>query len=229
MNNVKDFFQAILDWSEIWALLIPLIVLRTRQNQPLYLKPVIVYLWLALIINSVIDILAQYNLGKSEEDQVGNNVYYNIHSIVRFACFSYFFISLGQPYFSKLKKMLPVISLLFIIIIFGFVDKFFNKDALSGNLLSTEAYMLLIYCLLYYLSELRDEIEIFRSEKPFWVVTGLSIYVVINFFVFLFYNPLLNIGKINFAIQIWNVHNIAYIIFTIFITKAFYVSNPDRK
>ena len=58
----------------------------------------------------------------------------------------------------------------------------------------------------------------------FWVVTGLSIYVVVNFFVFLFYLPMIYVDP-KLAENIWNVHNIAFIIFCLFITKAFYGSN----
>ena len=76
--------------------------------------------------------------------------------------------------------------------------------------------------MLYYLAELKDENDLFNSPH-FWVVTGLSIYVVVNFFVFLFYGPMLNVD-IHLAVNIWNVHNIAFIIFCFFIGKAFYGS-----
>ena len=55
----------------------------------------------------------------------------------------------------------------------------------------------------------------------FWVVTGLSIYVVINFFVFLFYVPLLTENP-DLADRMWSIHNLAYITMCIFIAKAFY-------
>jgi hypothetical protein len=47
--------------------------------------------------------------------------------------------------------------------------------------------------------------------------------VVINFFVFLFYVPMIK-QDLKMADNIWNVHNIANILLCIFITKAFYVS-----
>jgi hypothetical protein len=101
------------------------------------------------------------------------------------------------------------------------VEDFGNPDHLSGNLLSAEAYVLLIYCMLYYLAKLRDEVDDITSGADFWIVTGLSIYVVVNFFVFLFYVPMINQdGKL--ADNMWNVHNIAYIFLCLFITKAIY-------
>ena len=80
----------------------------------------------------------------------------------------------------------------------------------------------MIYCIQYYLSELRDDSDAFSRKKVFWIVTGLSIYVVVNFFVFLFYVPMLTQDP-NLADNMWNVHNLAYIILCIFIAKSFYV------
>ncbi|CAN5184168.1 hypothetical protein BH20BAC1_BH20BAC1_14220 [soil metagenome] len=63
--------------------------------------------------------------------------------------------------------------------------------------------------------------NVMGHTKDFWVVTGLSIYVVTNFFVFLFYTPMLN-TNLNLAMKMWNVHNTAFILLCIFISKAIY-------
>lgn len=217
---MSKFLQLILDWSEVWALLIPLIVLLFKRKQPHFLKPVIIYLWLALLINLMIDVIMVYKKYFPDWLQ-SNNPYYNIHSVARFACFSIFFIQLPQTSFTTLKKLLAILSVVFILINFSFFDNFFNPEHLSGNLLATEAYLLLVYCMQYYLSELRDDNNALASGPDFWIVTGLSIYVVINFFVFLFYVPMIDTAP-SLADNIWNVHNIAFIIFCIFITKALY-------
>lgn len=116
--------------------------------------------------------------------------------------------------------------MVFIIINFVFYENFFNYNILSGSLLAVEAYLLLIFCMEYYLSELNDEVENLLSSKNFWIVTGLGIYVVINFFIFLFYVPMIRENQL-LAAQMWNVHNVAYLIFCILIAKSFYapVSN----
>ena len=98
-----------------------------------------------------------------------------------------------------------------------------SGEGYGSNLLAAEAYLLLIYCLLYYLSKLRAEDSDVSRGADFWVVTGLSIYVVVNFFVFLFYVPMIKFDS-NLAERIWDVHNIAYIILCILITRAFYES-----
>lgn len=217
MNN---FLSSILDWSEVWAPMIPLLVLLFHRRQPVYLKPVIIYLWLAWLLNIIIDfiwILKKYLPYWLQS----NNPFYNIHSIIRFICFSIFFIRLPQTSFVRFRKMLAIFSVIFIIINFSLFEHFLNPEHLSGNLLSAEAYLLLAYCMQYYLAELRDDGDDLASGPYFWVVTGLSIYVVVNFFVFLFYVPMDSTnGKL--ADNMWDVHNIAFIIFCVFITKAFY-------
>ena len=215
-----NLFQSALDWSEVWALLIPLFVLLFKRERPRFVKPIIIYLWLALAINVLIDaiwVFKQYFPAWLQS----NNPYYNIHAIARFACFSIFFILLPQASFGKLKKLLVAGSVVFILVNFIFFENFFNPDHLSGNLLAAEAYLLLIYCMQYYLAELRDDSTAIFGGPDFWIVTGLSIYVVTSFFVFLFYLPLLNFDPM-LADRMWNFHNIAFIIFCIFITKALY-------
>ena len=219
---MSKYLLLALDWSEVWALLIPLAVLLFRRRQPAILKPVIAYLWLALLLNCIIDAIMVYRHTLPVWLQ-SNNPWYNIHALVRFACFSIFFIKLPQPSFTPLKKALVGVSVIFIIINFGFFENFLNPDTLSGNLLAAEAYLLLIYCMQYYLAELRNDDKPMVSGADFWIVTGLSLYVVTNFFVFLFYLPLLTVNP-GLSVNMWNVHNIAFIIFCLFITKALYGS-----
>lgn len=218
-----DYFLKILEWSEVWALLIPLVILLFRRQQPATLKPVIIYLWIAFILNLSIDIITAINIYHHNFD-LSNNTLYNIHSVVRFVCFSLYFIQLPQTSFDKFKKLLTVVFLIFVVINFGFFENFFNFDSFSGNLLATEAYLLLIFCMLYYLSELKDDSKNLFNGPDFWVVTGLSIYVVVNFFVFLFYLPMIDVD-LDLAVNIWNVHNIAFIIFCVFIAKGLYGSH----
>ena len=209
-----------MNWSEVWAPLIPLVLLLFKRNQPFFLKPVIVYLVFAVFINLAGDIIGAFPRYLPSWLQ-SNNPLYNVHSVIRFICFSYFFTALRQTSFIKLRYILPVVSLLIIIINFRYVENFGNPSHLSGNLLAAEAYLLLIYCMQYYLAKLRDEVDDLTSGPDFWVVTSLSIYVVVNFFVFLFYVPMLN-QDITLAINIWYIHNLAYIVLCVFITKAFY-------
>jgi hypothetical protein len=223
MQEIINLFRTVLDWSEVWAPLIPLIYLLFNKNQPRALTPVISYLLFAFLINLAGDIISDFKVWIPWWPKWlhSNNPLYNVHSIIRFIFFSYFFIALRQSSFTRLRHILPYLSLLIVIINFKYVENFGNRDHLSGNLLASEAYLLLIYCMLYYLSKLRDEENDAVWGPDFWVVTGLSIYVVVNFFVFLFYVPMIY-QNARLADNMWDVHNIAYIIFCLFITRAFY-------
>jgi hypothetical protein len=224
---MSKIFQMILDWSEVWALLMPLFFIMFRHKQSALLKPVIIYLWLALVLNIFGDIIGDFKIRFHFPDWLqSNNPIYNLHSIVRFGCFSYFFISLPQPVFSTLKKIIAAVFVLFFIINFSFFENFFYPSHLSGNILSAEAYLLLIYCMLYYLAALNDEDDTAFKGPVFWIVTGLSIYVVVNFFIFLFYVPMIT-QNMALADHIWDVHNVAYVILCIFITRAFYATTRN--
>jgi len=212
--------RLLLDWSEVWAPLVPLTMLLFKRHHPHFLRPVVAYLLFAFLINLLADVIADFKFDLPSWLQ-SNNVFYNVHSIVRFSCFSYFFLALKQPSFTALKKVLPLIALLIVIINFSYLEHFGNPSHLSGNLLATEAYFLLIYCVLFYLAKLQDEEDDLSRGADFWVTTGLSIYVVINFFLFLFYVPMID-QNLKLADSFWDVHNVAYIILCIFITKAFY-------
>jgi len=216
---VKHYLHLALDWSEIWAMVIPLSLLLLRRQQPASLRPVVIYVWLGFLINVGIDMIMAINLSW-DRVVLSNNPLYNAHSVIRFACFSFYFIHLQKKSFTGLKRWLAFLGFSFLAVNFIFFENFFNRDSFSGNLLTVEAYLLLIYCMLYYVTELREDDNLFDGPH-FWVITGLAIYLVTNFFVFLFYTPMLTVN-VKLAINIWNVHNVAFIIFCLFITKAFY-------
>ncbi|MBW4888069.1 hypothetical protein KXQ82_00010 [Mucilaginibacter sp. HMF5004] len=213
-----EFITFLLDWSEVWAILIPAAIL-IRRKQPEKLAPVVFYVWMALFINVAIDVTwklrtvlpASYN---------SNNYLYNLHSVVRFFLFAIFFIRLEQPFLAYIKKALMVIYALFLIVNFGFFERFFNYWQFSNRLLSVEAVLLLFYVLQYYLFKIGEGMEVFSYNSDFWIVTGLGVYVSINFFIFLLYHEL-TVRMQHFAINLWNVHNITFIIFNLFLAKGF--------
>lgn len=217
-------FQIVIDWSEVWALILPISLLLIRK-QPAVLKPVVFYVWIALFINLGIDLTwkirtilpARYN---------SNNYLYNLHSIIRFFLFSTFFIRLKQPFLTTIKKLIPFCFLAFVVINFSFYENFFDYWKLSSRLLSVEAILLLFYTLQYYLFKINDHVDVNIFNSDFWIVTGLGIYVTINFFIFLLYNELTTRMQ-HFAVSLWSAHNISYIVFNLFIAKGFYESREQ--
>jgi len=220
---MQNFILEILDWSEVWSIFIPLSVLSMKGNQPAYLKPVIIYLFIALPLYLFADIIWKFKLSHHFPHWLQTNNYlYNIHSIVIVVLFSIFFINLKQSFLEKFKKIIPFFFIGFVIVNFAFFENFFEFNLLSSRLLSLAACLLLFYCLQYYFSKLQQEDDL-KIKADFWVVTGLSIYITVSFFVFLFQNRLAKDLEL-FAVTIWKVVDIAYIVFCIFIAKAFSLS-----
>lgn len=224
--------QFIIDWSEVWALLIPLAVLLVCKVDQKWAVPIKWYLAFALVINLIGDLIwKQQRLGIYEflyarfpyffnaDGTFENTVLYNIHSVIRFLLFAWFFHYQGKV-FKKLNRFIPPLSILLIVVNF-----IFREDIRDFNsvLMASEAALLLIYCLVYFFQMLRNEESTIRKTPSFWVVTGMSIYVVINFPIFLFYQSLAKEAE-NFAIDIWGLHNISFIIFCLFIAKSFYAA-----
>ncbi len=220
MNRI---IKNIIDWSEVWALLIPLAILFIKKKQPAFNKPIIIYIWAALFLNVCIDLIWKFRTVLPDNFK-SNNYLYNILSIVRFTLFSTFFIKLNQPFITVTKKIIQWLFVAFVIINFSFYQDFFYYKQLSSRLLSIEAALLLFFCLQYYLYKIKEDEEAGKRHPDFWIVTGLGIYVTANFFIFLLYNEL-TVRLQNFAINLWNIHNIVYIIFNVFIAKGFYESN----
>ena len=222
---MKAILKTILDWSEVWALLIPLVFLLIRREKlPSHLKPVKIYVFIALAINLFANFIWKRNkLGLHLPDWLqSNNFLYNTHSIIRLLLFSWFFILLKQHFMHRVKAVLPFIFIVFVIINFSFYENYFNNNHLSSRLLTTEAAILIFYCLQYFIYLLLEEKAISLKKQPgFWIATGLSIYMSASFFIFLFYTYLIQ-QNVTFAVNIWYVQNIAYIIFCVCIARAFY-------
>ena len=223
---MEKFLHFVSDWSEIWALLIPFGFMLRYKSHHAYLKPVRLYVIVALILNIAATLLWKFKEDwgfKPGDFWWSNNFIYNIHSIARFLFFTWFFILLKQPFLTTAKKWVPVLFVIFVIVNFAFFEDFFFYQSFSGRLLSLETGVLLLYCLQYYFFTLREEYSEDRRPPSFWGVTGLSIYVVVNFPVFLFYMSFVRQFE-NFAINIWDVSNMAFVLFCTFLAKAFYES-----
>jgi hypothetical protein len=231
-----NIFRTIFDWSEVWALLIPLAILIIYKPKRKWITAVKWYLIVALLLGIVIDFYWYVNknewfeVRKIKKNYWDNNKFYNLQSISRLLFFSWFFALQGS-YFKRITRVVPVLFLSFAIILFVFFKPF---TLLSSHLMATEAGLLLVYCLLYTYKVITDDKPIFSTNHPpHWVVGGLTLYTAVNFFIFLFYNYLMNLSlqsaKIKvYVVGVWDVHNVLLIILCISIAIAFY-NERDRK
>ena len=219
--------KLVFDWSEVWALMIPIFFILIKKNKSKYLRPIVVYVFMAFFINLFADIIADFKIPFHFPIYFQTNTFlYNTHSIIRFVCFSYFFLLLNSPFSKTFTRVVQVVGFTFTIIYFCF-ENFNNPNHISGDFLAIEALLMLIICMLYFLTKLKDDHFKPLESPDFYIALGLSIYVVINFFVFLFYIPMIE-DNAEFANQMWSIHNAAYIILCIFIAKAFNTPTPSH-
>ena len=228
--------RKILDLSEVWALLIPLFFLLRYKIKPPYLKPIRLFIWIALLLNIFIILIQEYKARwwhlTADDFLWNNNFLYNIESVIRLLLFAWFFILLNQRFMHRLKAVIPFAFILFVLVNFIFFEKFFPRgdyEAFSSRLLATESALLLFYCLQYFIYLIIEEKTTnIRFQPGFWVVTGLTVYVAASFFIYLFYDYLTD-SKRNFAIDIWDVHNVVFIILNLFIAIQFYQENKTSR
>ncbi len=215
-----------MDLSEVWALVIPLLFIFPVSGLKSWQKPVVTYLFIAFVLNVLSGLITNSNRLPFHLPWKNNLVFYNVHSILRFICFGYFFLVIKQQYFTRLRKLIPIIYFAFLIPDLAFSENIFDGSQIRSRLFTVEAFLLLGYCLLYYISKLKSDSQELNYGDEIYIVTGLSIFIVINFFIFLFYDSLMNTDP-NLADKSWTVHNIAYILFCMLIARGFYLTRNE--
>jgi hypothetical protein len=218
MNRILN---EIVEWSEVWAMLIPLGVWAFWKTDRVSMKPIIYYAWAAFFWYLLADISWKTKEHvKLPELLNDNNFMYNILSILRVLLFSWYFISLKQSILKNTKRVLPLLFVVFTVTNFVWLERFKN---FSNNIHVAEVIILMLFTISYFIYILRSDEVHFTRHPSFWIVTGLFIYETVNLFVFVIYS---NISKTDpqFAFSLWYVHNFAQLIFCIFMAKGLYES-----
>jgi hypothetical protein len=226
-----NLYKVLVDWLEVWALLIPIVAFMLNRMQPAYIKPVIAYVIVAFVINLLSNISWKFKHTYNFPVWYQTNTYfYSIHSIVRGFLLGCFFILLNQPFLQRAKKAVLVLFLLFIIINFmyePFVNYWYEngklRSTISYRLLAVEAAIMLFYCLQYYVYILLQDDSEDNRHADFWIVTGLAIFSFCSFPIYIFYNAILN-NYHTFTVDIWLVQKISFLIFCLCLARAFYIS-----
>lgn len=215
---MESIFKQIYNWIEVWSIVIPLLVLVIKKPKEKYLNIVVIYLIITLSINLLSDIswLYKKNMPLFLQD---NNFLYNINSICRLFFFMLFFKNVIRFDISKSKFDYFLIAYIILCVLyFSFISNFFK---LNSYLHTFESVSLLTVCIIYFIKLIKSD-EIFLSFDPYLIiVAGLSIYESVNFFLFLFFDYLMDNDRI-FAASLWKVHNAVFLVFCIFIARAFY-------
>ena len=218
-------FETLFDWSEAWAPLIPIAVALKNRRQPDYVRPVVLYFWISLFLNIVADIIWKRKTLGIDFPFTNNNPLYNLNSIARLILFSIFFNRLRQPFLKKLKSLMPLLFLAFMVADLLLWEPFF--DTRIANILhAVEAGILLFFCFQFYFYLLRTEAVQITKLPSFWIVTGLFIYVGVCLPIYIYYDDLL-ISYKNFAIDIWSVPKIGFLILCL--ASAIGLSNKENQ
>ena len=134
---IGRIFRIIFDWSEVWALIIPLAVLLIRKPKAKWVTPLKWYLIIALILTLCIDVFWYVNkyrlFGSRPGHRWNNNIFYNFQSIVRLLAFLWFFYTQGAG-FKLMTKIVAITFLIFTVVLFFFKD----ITKFSSHLLATE-------------------------------------------------------------------------------------------
>lgn len=209
----------ILNWSEAWSLLIPLVAFITHRRQPYWMQPLILYIIVFFPYNLLVDALT--------EMEINNTVMYHAHSIIRFSLILIFFYRLRMFKPSLLWVSAVLFAIGMITIGITTINPFIPNPHVNGDLMALESFCCLLPCMAYYLYLLlKSEIVKFTRLKSFWTVTALTVYFTANFFLFFYYNSLITEDNYR-AADIWNTHNLSYIFFGIMFAVAIVI--PDSQ
>jgi hypothetical protein len=164
---------------------------------------------LAFLINTISTIMFVY-YREMPSFLKNNNVLYNIHSVMRVCLFGWYILSVHSKSYSLLSKIISVTYILFVIINFLFYESvwFF-----SSRLFSAESIVLLALCISFFIRSIKDESSTDWIKHPSFIIcAGLGFYETTNFFIFLFFYPLLESDR-EFGKLTWTIHNFSFVIF----------------
>jgi hypothetical protein len=195
---------------------VPLLILLFKKRTESFLLPVEIYLFIILILNIWIT-LAYFDIIQN------NHFIYSLVAFCRLICFTWFFALLHIWTNRKIIWLLFLGAIILIVFNFIFFEDFFTS--FSSNSFSLEGIILLIFCIRYFLKKLRSDEITTEFDAALYVVMGLAIYEAVCFPMFLTYQTLIDKNDV-YAANIWNiVHNVVYIVFCLFIARAFYGSS----
>lgn len=226
MNLIK----LILDWSEVWALLIPLIVLLIHKPRGDKLGWVSLYVIIALVLNFIAVFTIEFYYLIPEWVFTGNGLYYNLHSLTMVICFGGYFISIRKYKYSIILKLLLLVYLIFVLINFLFLESPVNR--LSTRHFTIGSIVLLVVCLFYFFRSIVEESQTNWLKHPSFIIcSAICLYQSITFFIFLFIYPMFDLSynkNMEFADLMMKTYQVIFVIFCIFLAWALFRSKKIK-
>lgn len=216
--------EIILEWSEVWALLIPLTIMILYKPLRAEMRPLFFYVCIGLVLNSVST--TSFYFHKSMPVWLkNNNIYYNLHSITRVIFFGLYIYRVTPNKNRLVYTTLFSVYGIFVLINFVFIKSIFF---FSTWLFAAESIILIVACINFYLQTMKDESKTEWMKQPFFLVcTGVILYEAITFFIFLFIIPMANINP-RFGLLSLKIYKITFVLLCILIALTIYKSQKNQ-
>lgn len=222
--SLMEILKTIRDWSEAWALLIPLAIIFFYKPKGPVTQPIIWYCYAAFILNTFSTTLFVFH-NQMPPLLSNNNILYNLHSFLRVVFFSWYISKITPRGFLFINKTIFSGYLIFVLVNFVFFE---SPLFFSSRLFAAESVVLLFLCIAFFLRSLQDESGTnWTKHSSFLVYTGIALYEAITFFIFLFILPMAEkdpeFGRLSLVI-----YKITFIIFCILLALALYQSKKEK-
>lgn len=214
-----NFFKLIWEWSEGWAMFIPLLAIMVYRPKGKYVNLIITYVVLAFLVNLFAQLVVQYYYWFPDKFSENNNIYYNLHVIVRVLILGCYIISVRPYKYHVLLKALLILFIAFTIINFSFFE---SPLLLSIRLFAAGNITLIICCVSYFLRSILEDSTVNWLKHPSFIVcTAVCLYEAVTFFIFLFIYPL-SYTDPEFGLVTLRIYQVILVLFGILLAIALY-------
>ncbi len=181
------------------------------------------YLVVQTLLNTISMIIYQVFDGS-------NLIIYNTNCVIVFLILSGYFASILQ--FKDTKKIIIGVAVLFLVVLIFNALKFEHiVDQFNSNMYGLAAFIVVVYCFLYYLQNLLNPTKDIVQTVDFWYVTGLLTYYASSFFIFITFNYLMQSNsQYNTGIKIlWPIHNVLFLVMCGYLFKGMLCKRSQMK
>lgn len=217
---VMNFIYLYLNrWIEVWPYLLPLSIFFFQRHKNKNTRLLFIFTCIAFILSLAGTITWRYAYLFPESFK-NNNILYNAGSIVRTVFPALYILQL--PSIKPLRYLWYIFSgyILFILLSFFFWDDIFILSTIQH---SAESILILIFTISFYLHLIvDDEINLKSVIAPLVFCTGISVYSSVNFFIYLFFYPVLNTDE-HFSYKIYNASLYSLVFYWLMTGLAIYL------
>lgn len=221
-----DFLKLIWEWSEGWAMLIPLLAIFVFRPKGRHVWLLVTYVIIAFAVNFFAQLVLQCYYLFPDSFSNSNNIYYNIHVVVRVLILGWYIISVRPYKYHVLLKTLLILFITFTLINFTFFE---SPLLLSIRLFAAGNITLIICCVSYFLRSILEDSTVNWLKHPSFIVcTAVCLYEAVTFFIFLFIYPL-SYTDPEFGLVTLRIYQVILVVFGILLAIALYRYKKQKR